>query len=145
MKTMRAIGLIYLLMAWSFAASAQELGEEFTLRGKSLFGAKRSQECFLYVDKIGEDPQLPWFNKFFAVVRTSFEPRKSILLVSQNRFEMTSINENGRPTPELKVRLRGQANGQSLLHATSFDGVTRRPLQRISCIKLLPIAKDVVE
>ncbi len=143
MKNVRKIAVACLMSSWTLIANAQDSGKEFTLQGKNASGS--GSECFLYVDQFGTDAYLPWRNKFFAIVRTSYEPQKSILLVAGNRFEMTSVNKFGRPTAELKVWLRAPADEQSLLHASNFHGVIRSPLKRVSCAMLHPVDDEIVE
>ncbi len=136
------VTVILLSTAWTMIANAQDSGREFTLKGKNSY--QPSQECFLYVDRFGVDASLPQPHKFFAEVRTSFEPQKSILLVTTKRFEMTSINREGQITNELKLRLRAPANEQVLRHAANFYGISYRPPQRFSCAMLQSIEVEPV-
>lgn len=137
MKNAVVMALVSTLTTWSFTAQAGEFGQEFTLHGIDY--QRPSQTCFLYVDQMGNQPKYGWPNKFYAIVRTSFDPQKSYHLVALSKSEMTTIDKRGRPTAELKVRLRSPAGPESLHRALSFQG--RSPLShwRIACGKLQPL------
>ncbi len=133
---MRAISAI-VLSTWASFASGNDLGQEFTLQGKEPF---RTDSCFLYVDQFGVDLSLPRSHQFFAMVRTSFAPDQTIVLVSQpGHGEMRSVDKRGRLTEDLRVLLKAPADEQSLIHASSFRGRSARPWKRFLCGKLKPV------
>jgi len=96
---------LVILASLLFFGFAKASWAEFTLRGQD----NQGEECFLYVDNYGQKPTDALKNTFFAEVRTSDAPDRSILLIAHPAFRngMVSVDQEGRLTRAMRMNLRG--------------------------------------
>ncbi len=128
-----------LILICATLASIQAQAASFTLEGYNPFSYDR--KCALFDDDYGYDESLPGPNKFFAIVRTSYEPQKVFLMIAHAKMksQMVAVDSLGRPTTELSIRLVGPPKESTLRHAQSYKGYVRgedMKWSRLNCQRL---------